>query len=436
MKVSVLTLFPELYKPFLETSLIGRAQEQGLISTDVQSFFSFCPPKERLDAPTFGPGVGVVLRPDIVEKAIETQEEHHGKALKIFFSPQGKKLTQTDIPKLAQKVQEAGHLMLVASRYEGMDERVERYYADDLVSIGDIVLMGGDLPAMVLLEAVLRYIPGIVGKPESVAKDSFTGPFVDYPHYTVPLLWKGMQVPEILRSGNHALIEQWREEQAIRRSVLEHFAWVRSFTLTKKQRAKVGAEIPPHYVALMHTDIILGDKDRIGETSVTSIDIHDIARSSATYGLKNYFIVTPLIDQQRIVQKLLDFWQTGYGIEYNIQRHEAVKRVHLAPSLDDVVQRIEQKEGKTPILVATSAKQSEHGQQITYHDQKKVWKLNSPVLFLLGTGQGMSSPLLNRCDFLLMPIEGFSDFNHLSVRSAAAVIFDRWLGINPKSLDC
>jgi len=104
--------------------------------------------------------------------------------------------------------------MLIASRYEGLDARVESYYADEVVSVGNFVVMGGDIPAMLLIEGLLRFIPGIVGKEESVQLDSFSGAFVDYPEYTRPIVWKDMTVPEIIRSGNHAAIESWRQEQA------------------------------------------------------------------------------------------------------------------------------------------------------------------------------------------------------------------------------
>ncbi len=143
MNISILTVFPELYDPFLKTSLIGRAIDQGSVSFDLTSFFSYCAPKQRIDAPAFGHGAGMVMRPEIVGAAIEDKEKAHGKAFKIFFSPQGKKLTQPVLKEIAQKVAATNnHLMLVSSRYEGMDDRIEQIYADLTISIGDFVLMG------------------------------------------------------------------------------------------------------------------------------------------------------------------------------------------------------------------------------------------------------------------------------------------------------
>lgn len=431
MNISLLSVFPELYDQFLKTSLIARAQEKQLITIDVDSFFSFVEPKKRIDAPTFGPGAGMLIRPEVVEKAIEDKQKKYGPAFKIFFSPQGQKLDQRLLQTIADKFIESKHLMTVAARYEGMDTRVEEHYADMVISIGDFVLMGGDLPAMILLEGMLRLVPDIVGKKESIERESFSGPFVDFPEYTEPVTWKGMEVPEIVRSGNHAAIEKWRQEQAAEKTVMQHFDWLRSHRMTEEQKELATDYIPVHYAALLHAEVMLPD-DRVGTTSVTSLDIHDGARSAKTYGIKNYFLVTPLKDQQKVVGTLLDFWQKGGGREYNPQRSEAIEAVRMVNDLTAVIDHIEQEEGKKPLLIGTSARTVEHKKMITYYEQVVAWQEKRPVLFLFGTGQGLSPQVLDRCDYVLLPIDGFTDFNHLSVRSAMAVVFDRWLGINLK----
>jgi tRNA (guanine37-N1)-methyltransferase len=431
MNISIVSVFPELYQSFLQTSLIKRAQQKGLVSFDVDAFFSYAQPKERIDGHSFGPGAGMLIKPEIVQAAIEQKERKHGPAFKIFFSPQGKKLDQRLLHKMAMILQEKKHMMLLPARYEGMDARVEEFYADEIISVGDFVVMGGDLPAMLFLEGMLRLVPDIVGKVESVERDSFYGPFVDYPEFTEPVTWQGLTVPDIVRSGNHAAIEKWRQNMAAEKSVMEHFDWVRSHTMNQQQKRLVASYIPSHYAALMHTDVLLPD-GQVGTTSVTSIDIHDGARSSTTYGLKNYFIVTPLKDQQNIVGTLLDFWKTGPGKAYNIHRYQAVQAVELLNNLDEVIAAIEKKEGQKPLLIGTSALTERSKNLITYYDQAKVWEEKRPVLLIFGTGKGLSPALLDRCDFTLLPVEGFTDFNHLSVRSAMAIIFDRWLGINSK----
>lgn len=185
-------------------------------------------------------------------------------------------------------------------------------------------------------------------------------------------------------------------------------------------------------MALLHNEIQL-EGGRVGATSVTSLDIHDIARSAKTYGIKNYFIVTELLDQQKIVRKLLDFWQIGSGIEYNASRHEAVRQVELKDTFESAIKAIEEREGKRPLVIATSARTMGDAKLITYHDQGAMWAQKRPILLIFGTGKGLSQELLDRCDYLLVPVEGFATYNHLSVRSAVAIILDRWLGLNIKS---
>lgn len=429
MNISVLTLFPELYKPFFEVSLIKRAQEKGTISCNVNNLLSYVQPKVRVDDTTFGHNAGMLLKPEIIEQAVDASERDFGKAYKIILSPQGKTLTQPRLKELYERVKDQKHIMLIASRYEGLDARVEAHYADELVSVGNFVVMGGDIPAMLLLEGLLRFVPGVVGKEESVQLDSFSGAFVDYPEYTRPVVWKGMEVPEIVRSGNHAAIDAWRQEQAVQATVKKHFNWVRSIPTTKEERKLVKKYIPHHYIALMHNDIDLKE-GRIGHTSVTSIDIHDIARSSVTYGLQTFFIVTSLKDQQKMVEKMLSFWvDEKIGGDYNNNRHEAVRTVQLKSELDDVIALIEEREGKKPLIIGTSARDGDTIKMLTYFEQDIAWQYDRPILFLFGTGSGMSEGLLNRCDYMLPPLQGFSDFNHLSVRSAVAIILDKWLGI-------
>lgn len=430
MNISVLTLFPELYKPFFETSLIKRAQEKKIISCHLNNLISYTQPKVRVDDTTFGHNAGMLIKPEIIEQAVDASQADFGKAYKIILSPQGKILTQSRLKQLYERIKDQKHLMIIASRYEGLDARVEDYYADEKISVGNFVVMGGDIPAMLLLEGLLRFVPGVVGKEESVQLDSFSTPFVDYPEYTRPVVWKGIQVPEIVRSGNHSAIEAWRKEQAVSLSVKKHFNWVRSSVITSAEKKMVQKYIPHHYIALLHNDMDLKE-GRVGYTSVTSIDIHDIARSSTTYGLKTFFIVTALKDQQKIVEKMLSFWvDEKIGGDYNNNRHEAVRMVQLKDDLCDVIQAIELKEGKKPLIIGTSARQQDLEKIVTYFDQDFIWDHERPILFLFGTGSGMSEKLLQQCDYMLPALQGFSDFNHLSVRSAVAIILDKWLGLN------
>lgn len=434
MHISILSVFPELYKQFLETSLVKRAQDSGLVTIETHSFFSQASPKERIDAPTFGVGEGLLLKPEIVEKAYNSITESGSKKFyRVFFSPQGKKLNQHLLKDIYKKSASCDGLFLVASRYEGMDTRVEDVYADIHLSIGDFVLMGGDLPAMMLTESIMRLIPGVVGKEGSVEQDSFSGPFVDYPEYTAPVVWQGIKVPDIVRSGNHKELAKWRKEAAVKKTVQEHFTWLRKHSISDEEKAQCRQYMPAHYIALCHSDVRIGPDKLPGTTSVTSMDIHDIARSSKTYGIEGFFIVTPLQDQQKIVRKFLSFWQSGEGGEYNRGRQESVALAEAATSIDEVIAAIEEKEGVAPIVIGTTAREFELNlPRIHFDDQSLLWQEKRPILFLFGTGKGFTDERLRRCDFLLAPITGLTTFNHLSVRSAIAIILDRWLGMDQK----
>lgn len=440
MKISIITVFPELYNQFLNTSLIKRAQDEGLVSFNLIKFSDLCDPKERIDEPVCGHGTGMIIKPEVIERAIEKCEQDHGPGYKIFFSPQGDRLTQ-DIftslqPKIEpppQKQEPAGpHVILICTRYEGIDERVLEHYADEIISIGDYVLMGGDLPAQVFIEGFLRLIPGIVGKQESVKDESFSGPLLDYPEYGLPKEWKNKTIPEIVLSGDHAKIEQWRQKQACKKTLLKRFDWFRAHA-KEQDIALCKKMIPNHYVALMHSEIMVRDGEngqRIGHSSVTSLDLHDIARSSATYGIKNMFMVSELDDQRAIMNDLLTFWKSDTGKEYNWSRYEAVKRVLPVLSRQAAVDHIEQQEGKKPLVITTSAKVHGHPSVIRYGDQGIVWEHDRPVLFLFGTGQGLAESVIQESDYLLVPVSGMTDYRHLSVRSAVGIILDRWLGLH------
>lgn len=211
MKYSILTLFPELVRPWTRESIIDKAIKKGLIEVDVCDIRDQTTDKHKTaDDTPYGGGAGMVMRVDVVVKAIEAA----GPADEvILLSPAGKPLTQSLAEELARKE----HLVLVCGRYEGIDARVEPFVTRE-VSIGDYVLMGGELGALVLLEATARLIPGVIKEAESHQQDSFSSGLLDYPHYTRPPEFRGMAVPEILTSGHHAKIAEWRRKQALKRT--------------------------------------------------------------------------------------------------------------------------------------------------------------------------------------------------------------------------
>jgi len=215
MEFHVITLFPEMFFSPFEHGLIGRAVKQGLISIEthplrVHGLGSY---KQVDDAP-YGGGSGMVMRPEPIAAAIEHVLATRPRLHKILLTPQGKPLDQELVRELS------GHengLLLIAGRYEGVDERV-RKMVDDEISIGDYVLSGGELPAMVVVEAVARLLPGVVGNSESLDEESFNSGQLEYPQYTRPEEFRGERVPEVLLSGDHQKIREWRREQSLRRT--------------------------------------------------------------------------------------------------------------------------------------------------------------------------------------------------------------------------
>jgi len=216
MQVAIVTLFPELFTPFFATSLMGRAVGSGVVQVHYEDLRPHGLGKHlSIDDTPYGGGSGMVMRADCTVAAIDAACAALGEGEpvhRILLTPQGKRFTQVDARRLSQK----SRLCLVCGRYEGFDERV-RAFVDEELSIGDFVVTGGEVPAMCLLEAVIRLLPGVLGNDDSAREESFSeelAGMLEYPHYTRPLSFRGLEVPEVLRSGDHAKIKRYREEQA------------------------------------------------------------------------------------------------------------------------------------------------------------------------------------------------------------------------------
>jgi len=204
-----------MFSHVFSSSIIKIAQKKGLLAIGIHNLRDFTDDKHRkVDAPPYGGGSGMVLRCEPIFKAVESiakkSKTKNQKSKIILLSPQGRTLNQ----RLAKKILRTKHLILICGRYEGVDERVRKRLIDDEVSIGDYILSGGELAAMVLVDVLARLIPGVVGDYESIRKESFEEGLLDYPHYTNPRIFKGFRVPPVLLSGNHKKIEEWRKKQA------------------------------------------------------------------------------------------------------------------------------------------------------------------------------------------------------------------------------
>ena len=218
MRIDVLTIFPRLFAPFLEESILGSALRRGLLTVSIHDLRDWTQDRHRsVDDAPYGGGPGMVLRPEPLVAAIEALAGPKGPARKarvVLLSPQGSRLDQAGLATLAHEE----HLVLVCGRYEGVDQRAIDLAVDTELSVGDYVLSGGEVPALVVVEGVARLLPGVVGNPESVAHESFQAGLLEGPHYTRPPIFGGLAVPEVLRSGDHAAVARWRAEQARERT--------------------------------------------------------------------------------------------------------------------------------------------------------------------------------------------------------------------------
>ena len=208
MKFDVLTLFPEMFKS-LDESIVGRAVEKGLIEINLINIRDFSKNKhKKVDDTPYGGGAGMVLMPDVVYDAYSSVKDENAKV--IYLSPQGKVLNQNKVKELSKE----NHLILLCGHYEGIDQRVLDEIVDEEISIGDYVLTGGELPAMVLIDSVSRYVEGVLSE-DSTKEESFSNNLLEYPQYTRPEEFRGKKVPEVLLSGHHENIKKWREQKSL-----------------------------------------------------------------------------------------------------------------------------------------------------------------------------------------------------------------------------
>jgi tRNA (guanine37-N1)-methyltransferase len=214
MKIDVLTLFPGMFAGPLDESIVRRARETGRLTLAVYDLRDYTHDRHRtVDDRPFGGGPGMLLKPEPVFEAVEQLAGERTRT--VLLAPTGRKLTQAIVRDLAREE----HVLLVCGSYEGFDERIRQAVADDEISIGDYVLTNGALPAMVVIDAVARLLPGVLGDASSSVDESFSRGLLEYPQYTRPAEYRGMRVPEVLLSGNHAAIARWRIEQARRRTL-------------------------------------------------------------------------------------------------------------------------------------------------------------------------------------------------------------------------
>jgi tRNA (guanine37-N1)-methyltransferase len=237
MKIDILTLFPEIFQPILDISILGRAQKNNIIQFQLHNIRDFARNKHKqVDDYSYGGGSGMVLSPQPLFDALShliSEQPHKPKV--IYFSPQGKVLNQ----QLAKEYARQSHLVLLCGHYEGLDQRVIDNFVDQEISIGDYVLTGGELPAMVFIDCISRLIPGVLGNEASLDEESFSKGLLEYPQYTRPQDFEGHVVPKVLLSGNHHEISQWRKRESLRNTLVKRPDLLKGMELTPEEKEMI-----------------------------------------------------------------------------------------------------------------------------------------------------------------------------------------------------
>lgn len=427
MRIDILTLFPDMFAP-LHESIVGRAVANGICELNVKNIRDYTGPRHGLtDDRLYGGGAGMVMKPEPLFEAVAGLKQTP-EARVIITSPAGRVFDQ----RAAEGLSRCKQLIFICGHYEGIDQRVEDALATDVFSIGDFVLTGGELPAMVMADAVIRLLPGALGHDESSEEESFSEGLLEYPQYTRPPEFMGMAVPEVLQNGNHEAIRRWRREQSLTRTYERRPELLSSAALTAEDMRKLSALKAESrgesrvWLALVHYPVY-NKKGEVVNTSVTNLDIHDIARAAATFGLAGYYLVQPAPAQRELIGTLLKHWQYGFGARYNLDRHEALSRISLVESIAAAQAEITALTGKPPKTVATSAKASPA--MCGYAElRQEIWQSDTPYLLLFGTGWGLTDETIAAAGCVLRPVYGAGAYNHLSVRSAVSIVLDRLFG--------
>jgi tRNA (guanine37-N1)-methyltransferase len=429
-EIHVLTLFPDLFDGFLRESILGKALHDGRVAIRLCAFREFAEGRHKsVDDVPYGGGSGMVLMPGPAVAALEALPAG---TRRILLTPQGRPFDQAAAVRLANEER----LALFCGRYEGFDERI-REHVDEELSLGDFVMQGGEVAAMAVIEAVVRLLPGVLGNADSPREESFSGGLLEYPQYTRPREFRGREVPEVLVSGHHEAIRRWRRKEGLRRTLRRRPELLASAGATGEDRELLeeleaaGERVPGRrcavHVLLIHHPI----KSRTGEiiaTSVTNLDIHDIARASRTYGVDAYHLVTPILLQRELVHGVAGHWLEGASGERVPERAEALSLVRVEESFDAALAAVRAEAGGDPLVVMTSA--DPRGRATTGFEELRgrLGVETRPVALCFGTGWGLTDELLARADVLVEPLRGPTGYNHLSVRVAVGVALDRLLG--------
>jgi tRNA (guanine37-N1)-methyltransferase len=422
MRFEVITIFPELFDSFLAKGLVAKAHNAGTIEVVRTNPRDFANNKHKsVDDAPYGGGSGMVMLPGPILDALESREAP-GRLHRILLTPQGAPFTQAT----ARRLSKLPAIALVCGRYEGVDERV-REAMDEQISLGDFVMTGGEVAAMAVIEATARLLPGVLGNLDSTHEESHSDGLLEYPQYTRPPVFRERAVPEILLSGDHAAVARWRRKQALERTQRARPDLFAAHTLDEQDRALIEDQRAPIYVGLVHHPV----KDREGNvvaTAVTNLDVHDLSRSCRSYGLRGYFVITPIEAQRALVGKILEHWVEGSGQKRVPERKVALSLCEPIDTIESTIQAITARHGQAPRVAITAARLPNGSDPVSPREARAQMRASDrPWLILFGTGHGLAASVLEAADLSLPPIRP-GVYNHLSVRAACAIMLDRLFG--------
>ncbi len=427
MRFDILTIFPEFFESPFSLGLFKKALEKGVVQLEPHDIRDYTEDRHRtVDDSPYGGGGGMLMKPGPIGRAVGDVKREGAKSLVILTTPAGEIFTD----ETARELSGYDQLIIICGRYEGIDDRVREIHVDREISIGDFVLSGGEYAAAVIVDSVSRFIPGFLGNVSSPESDSFKDWLLEYPQYTRPEEYMGRKIPEVLLTGNHKEIDEWRRRESLKRTYLRRPELLDRTRLTlddittindlkKTSRPNFKA-----YIALVHYPVY-NNRLTVITTAFTNLDVHDISRAGKTYGIEKFYLVQPNPEQQRLVERVLRHWTEGEGPALNRSRAEAMEFVEIRDTLGDAVADIEKTEGRKPRIVVTDARPRNN--MIGYGELRSLIMSEDggPFLIVFGTGWGLTEEIMQSADYTLKPVAGYTAYNHLSVRSAAAIILDR-----------
>jgi tRNA (guanine37-N1)-methyltransferase len=394
MRFTIITAFPDFFRDFLSTSVVGRGIKNGFVEVQIVDLRSFGRGAYRqVDDYAFGSG-GMVLMAQPLEEALETVRAKEGKSFVVYPTPQGALLTQEIVESLFRQE----HVTIVCGHYEGIDERFVESEVDLEVSVGDCVLTGGEIPAMTVIDAVCRLVPGVVGKSGAVVEDSFYRGMLDHPHYTRPASWNGKNAPEVLLSGDAAEIYKWRREQAVFR------------TLSRRPDLLSRSSLLEYMDGGFYLAVECGASEE-SNGKLRTEQIEEWAKLCESYGAARLFVIVKDSKDREAAREAL----SGGG-------SLRLRKLKWMPSLDRTLDWIAKKESR--VLLVKVSDEVKSGAKHWLELKRSILERRGSVLFHFPGGSGCEGEISGCRSVFMAPLQGGA----LSLLGKISVVLDRFLG--------